>query len=233
MDITVAEARANKERLRYVTENFESLQGLKSVGTWSFLFLLEIEHVPGVVLPWWVWLLSFGLFFAAFRYVPKYYERRFGSVESRVAPIHPFVAILVLIFVVMLFLWPVLARYANPVVAEVGNMAHEVSNVAHRVISDPDHRANLLPVLYWLALLCGGISTRQRFVRLRMVLFFACFLLLWTSVLAFLPLRHPEVTQQTLWRILNAGWFGISMILIGLYEHLTLVHFLPTRGLNQ
>jgi hypothetical protein len=233
MGIAAAEDRANNERLRYVTENFESLQGLKSVGIWGCLFLTEIEHVPGVALPWWLWLLSFGLFFAAFRYIPKYYERRFGSVESRVAPIHPFVAILVLIFIVMLFLWPVLAGYANPVVAEVGNVSHEVSNVAHRMISDPDHRANLLPVLYWLAFFCSGISSRQPFVRLRMVFFSACVLLFWTVVLAFLPLRHAEVTQQVPWRVLNAGWFGISMILLGLNDHLMLVQLLPGRGQNH
>jgi hypothetical protein len=63
-----------------------------------------------------------------------------------------------------------------------------------------------------------------------MVLFAACILLLWTGVLVFLPLREPKVTQQTLWRILNAGWLGVSMVLLGVYNHLTLVHFLPAGG---
>jgi len=97
-----------------------------------------------------------------------------------------------------------------------------------RVISDPDHRAHLLPVLYWFAVLCAAGTNRSHFARLRWVSFSACFDLLWTGVLVFLPIRHPEILQEPLWRVLNAGWFGI-MMLLGLYDHLTLVRLLPGR----
>jgi hypothetical protein len=227
MSITVAEDHTNCERLRYVAENFESLQGLKSVLIGGGFVLIEL---PGVVRPWWLELLfsllGLGLMLAAFRYIPKYYERRFGSVESRVVPMKPIAAILFLVFVVMAILWPVLARYANPVFAEV-------SKVAHRMISDRDHRANLLPVLVSFALLCAPVINRSHFGRRRMVVFGACLLLFWTGVSAFLPLRYPEVTQLMLWRILNAAWLGVSLMLLGLYQHLTLVHLLPARGLNH
>jgi hypothetical protein len=52
--------------------------------------------------------------------------------------------------------------------------------------------------------------------------------LLWTAVF-FYPLHHPEITQFVLWRIVAKGWFGISFIGIGLYEHWQLVRLLPRR----
>jgi hypothetical protein len=81
------------ERLRYITENFQSLQGLTWVAFGGFLALSGIEDIPGVVFPLWLKylmkLLAIGLPLAAFLYVPKYYERRFGSVEWRVGPPTP------------------------------------------------------------------------------------------------------------------------------------------------
>ncbi|MFZ0416608.1 MAG: hypothetical protein WAM04_00775 [Candidatus Sulfotelmatobacter sp.] len=219
------------ERLRYVTENFQSLQGLTWVAFGGFLALSDAENVPGIVFPWWLKLLmvllSIGLVLAAVRYLPKYYERRFGSVEWRVGPPNAkfpiFVLAIVIIFLIILFFGPSVGRYLDSVVSEL-------NDVAHRMISDPDHRANLPPVLYWFALLCAEASNRSHFVRLRMILLSACFLILWTGVSVFLPLRHPDVTQQTLWRILNACWFGVSVMLWGLYHHFMLVHLLPARG---
>jgi len=219
------------DRLRYVTENFQSLRGLTWVAFGGFFALSETENIPGIVFPWWLKLLmkllSIGLTLAAVRYIPKYYERRFGSVEWRVGPPDArfpiFVLAMVVMFLVILFFGPSLGRYLDSVVSEL-------NNVAHRMISDPGRRANLPPVLYWFALLCAGASNGSHFGRLREVLFSACFLILWTGVSVFLPLRHPEVTQQTLWRILNACWFGISFMLWGLYHHFMLVHLLPARG---
>ena len=176
---------------------------------------------------------AFGLFllFASVRYVPKYYEQRFGSVETRVRRLSRKEAILKLVeiilmfvFVVMAFLWPVMSRFANPVVAEL-------NNVAHRMISDPEHRANLLPVLFSLALSWVWGSNRSSFGRLRGLLFAVFLLLLWTGALVYLPIRCPEVSQQTLWRVLNADWMGITLIFLGLFQHLTLVQLLPGRGL--
>jgi hypothetical protein len=225
MSTTVAEDHAKYERLRYVTENFQALQGLTLVCMGGWLFFSEAEDIPGVVPPWWLkllTLLALGLYLAALRYIPRYYERRFGSVEwrvRRVSPIDIKSLVLQLVFVVLLL-----------VVLLFGLAGGRYLNWAHRMLSDPDHRANLPPVLYWFAFLCAWASNRSHFGRLHMVLFSAYFLILWTGVSVFLPLRHPEVTQQTLWRILNAGWLGISLMLMGLYNHLTLVRLLPRRG---
>jgi hypothetical protein len=234
MNTIVAHDHVKYERLRYVTQNFQSLQGLTLVCLGGMNILFKADNIPGVALPRWLevclTLLGFGLAFAAVRYMPSYYERRFGSVESRVRRLNRKEAILILVegifflvFVIMLFLWPVVSRYANPVVAEV-------SDVAHRMVSDPDHRANLAPPLLLSLMLFTGALGRPRGLRLqRWILCCACFLL-WTVILVSLPLRHPEATQQTLWRVLNACWFWLSIMLWGLYNHLMLVHFLPARG---
>lgn len=235
MDTTVAHDHAKYERLRYVTQNFESLQGLTWVCFGGMFILFKANDIPGLVLPWWLeWclkLLGCGLGVAACRYIPSYYERRFGSVELRVRRLNRKQAIFMLVevilfvlVVIIIFLWSgVVSRYANRVVAEV-------SNVAHRMISDPDHRANLAPSLLLLLILYGAASGGLRGLRLqRWVLCCAC-VLLWTGILTFLPLRQPEVMQQTLWRVLNACWLWLSIMLWGLYDHLTLVHLLPARG---
>jgi hypothetical protein len=218
------------ERLRYVTQNFQTLQGLTWVAFGGFLALSETENISGIAFPLWfkvLKLLGTGLSLAAFLYLPKYYEHRFGSVEWRVGPpdakLPIFALAFVVMFLVIVFFGPSVGRYLDSVVPEL-------SNVAHRIISDPDHRANLGPALFLFANLFPLSSRRtSRLQRLRTIFYCAC-LLFWLGVLTFLPLRLPEVTQQTLWRILNACWFGITFMLWGLYDHFMLVHLLPARG---
>jgi len=90
MSSTAACDASKYERLRYVTENFQSLQGLTWVAVGGYLALSESDKIPGLALPLWLKLLmkllSIGLLLASVRYIPKYYERRFGSVEWRFGP---------------------------------------------------------------------------------------------------------------------------------------------------
>jgi hypothetical protein len=90
MALKVAADHAKYERLRYVTENFQLLQGFTWAAFGGGLFLLSLEDAPGIELPWWLRLLcivlGFGLGVAAFRYIPGYYVRRFGSVDRRAGP---------------------------------------------------------------------------------------------------------------------------------------------------
>lgn len=227
MDTAVPEQRAKYERLRYVTENFQALQGLTWVCLGGWFAVCDIEQVPGFGHPrWFAWLvvpLEFALIALAIRYIPRYYERRFGSVNSRVGAINTKVTVLLLVFVLLFAFWPVLPRYADLLLAESNNLAH-------RVISDPEHRTNLEPLLFCFALMCAAASNESQFGRLRNVSFFACLLLLWGGILVFLPLRNPGVTLKTAWKVVNAGWFGISFMLLGLYNHLTLLHLLPAKG---
>lgn len=221
MKLDVADSRTKYERLRYITENFQSLQGLTWVALGAVFFLTSSEDVSGIALPWWLGLLIVPLGIAAFRYIPKYYEQRFGSVEPRY-PSNTHAVIFLIVILVLAFCGRSIGRYADSVVPQV-------SNKIHGMISDPDHRANLSPILFWVVLVFAGPSRRPKdLVRVRLAFDFAC-LLLWIVVSAFFPLRHPDVTHLTLWRILDAGWLGISMILVGLYEHLTLLRLVPAR----
>jgi hypothetical protein len=230
MSSTAACEHTKYERLRYVTENFQSLQGLTWVAVGSFLALSETENISGVAFPLWfkvLKLLGMGLPLVAFQYLPKYYERRFGSVEWRVGPpdakLPIFALGFVVMFLVILLFGPAVGRYLDSVVLEL-------SNAAHRMISDPGHRANLGPVLFLFVLLWPCFSRRTSGLQRQRRVFYCGSLVFWLCVLTFLPLRHPEVTQQTPWRTLNACWFGISFMLWGLYDHFMLVHLLPVGG---
>jgi hypothetical protein len=50
MSSTAARDHTNYERLKYVTENFQSLQGLTWVALGGFLALSDTENIPGVAL---------------------------------------------------------------------------------------------------------------------------------------------------------------------------------------
>jgi len=41
---------------------------------------------------------------------------------------------------------------------------------------------------------------------------------------------HPDAKQLGLWKILNAGGFGLSLIALGLYDYTSLVLLLPKRA---
>jgi hypothetical protein len=216
---TVAES--NYARLRYVTKNFQSLQGLTWVAFGSAFFLSSIEDVLSRPLPWWFLLLGIALIIAAYRYVPKYYQRRFGSVEPR-SPSNKHAVIFLLVLLALGLFGHPLGRYLDSVIPQVNNQIHVM-------ISDPDHRTNLLPVIFWTVPLFAGGLRRPRDARRLGVPFDMACLLFWAVALVFYPLRYPDVTRLMFWKLLNTGWLGISMIVIGLYDHLTLVSLLPGR----
>jgi len=211
----------NYVRLRYVTENFKSLQGLTWVVLGSEFLLLKIEDVVGELLPSWLLLLAEGVILAALMYVPKYYQTRFGSVEPR-TPSNKHAVLFLLVLLALGWFGHPLGRYLDSAIPQA-------SSQIHLMISDPDHRANLLPVFFWTVMLCVRLSRRSRFASPLDVAFDLACLLSWTFALVFYPLRHPDITKLTSWKVLNAGWFGISLILSGLYDHLALIALRPRR----
>jgi hypothetical protein len=57
-----------------------------------------------------------------------------------------------------------------------------------------------------------------------------CFLGLLAAIsLALFPIPYPGAKRLELWKILNAGGFGLSFIAMGFYEHFVLVRALPKR----
>jgi len=218
---TVDNAEPNYARLRYVTENFQSLQGLNWVAVGSAFFLSSIGDTVSKPLPFLFRLFAVALIFVAVRYVPKYYQSRFGSVEPR-SPTNKHAVIFLLVLLTLGLFGRPLGHYLDSVIPQA-------SNQIHLMISDPDHRTNLLPVIFWTLLLCARIFQQSRFASHLDIPFHLACLLFWVFALIFYPVRHPDVTKLAFWRVLNVGWFGISMIVTGLYDHLTLVALLPRR----
>jgi hypothetical protein len=218
---TVGNAEPNYARWRFVTENFQSLQGLTWVAFGTAFFLSSIEDAVSQPLPLWLLLLALALVFAAVGYVPKYYQDRFGSVEPR-SPTNKQAVIFLLVLLVLGLFGRPLGRYLDSVIPQA-------SNQIHLMISDPDHRATLLPLIFWTVVLCARVFRRSRFASRLDVPFDLTCLLFWFFALVFYPLRHPNVTNLTFWKVLNAGWFGISIIVTGLFDRLTLVALLPSR----
>jgi hypothetical protein len=57
-----------------------------------------------------------------------------------------------------------------------------------------------------------------------------CFLGLLASLsVSLFPIWHPGAESLEIWKILNAGGFGLSFIAMGFYEHIVLVRALPKR----
>jgi hypothetical protein len=216
------------KRLRYVTENFHILQsqGLNLVVLGLMFLEFRIEEVLGGRWPWWWDLLFLAGCVAGIRYIPRYYRHRFGWIEPRTSNLsNKLLFVLIPVFLILLFFGTNIGRFADAVAARVGDRLHEM-------ISDPTHRANLNPILWWLWFLSMDLTAplwRSRRVDDH-ALYISCVgVLFWSVVILYPPLRYPEIMQFTIWKILNAGWLGISFIALGLYGHLTLVRLLPKR----
>jgi hypothetical protein len=51
-----------------------------------------------------------------------------------------------------------------------------------------------------------------------------------TCVVVFCPYWYPAARGVAAWKILNAGWLGLSCVALGLYQHLLLVRLMPQHG---
>lgn len=201
---TQSASRLDPGRLKYLTENFNTLQGLRSVafGIGYAVFMMSNAY-------WgsggWA---SFGtlFFLAAYKisetYIPRYYDRRFGNVKpsprrvrwNRKQLLFGFVRI------VAVFLVWILADFLLP-------------------NSVPGSRlTNSMVLAYGVALLLLGFpSTKLRDV---------CQGSLGAAVTAFAlaPVLYPlSESQLSAWKVVNAGSLGFCMVVFGLWDHITLI----------
>jgi hypothetical protein len=213
-----AEVALDPHRLRYLTENFAGLQGLNFVALGAFFLLSEMEEVYGASWPirgWWLWLVL-PAFVGAIWYAPKYYLQRFGYVEPR-NPSNKQVAIFILALLIFFVCRRSLDRYAN-----------DLTQVIRSMIADPDGQVKLSPVLLWIVSL--STSLLKRSLRIIERVSFLCFGTIVFAAIALYPYWHPEAMKALLWRTLNAGSFGFSLMALGLYDHISLVRMLPKIG---
>jgi hypothetical protein len=196
-------SRLDAERLKHLTENFNALQGLRSVafGVGYAVFMMSNAYWGSGG-----WGIFGTLFFlAAYKisetYIPGYYDRHFGNVKqsprrvrwNRKQLLFGFVRI------VAIFLVWILADFLLP-------------------SSVPGSRfTNSLVLAFGVALLLLGFPR----TKLRDV----CQVTLGVAVTAFAlaPILYP-LSESTLsaWKVANAGSLGFCMVVLGLWDHITL-----------
>lgn len=215
------EVPVDRERLRYVTRLLGSQPGLNTALIGTFVFFLSAEKVLNgwwSLLAWVAALVGLRIYFVADqRWMPKYYQQRFGSVRAAREPWSKWDALLGLAFLVLLVIgWPI-AHYFNPIASRLlGNL--------HTMISDPAGQIDLSPSLLWIAAFYGSL----RF-RMRQRLYFVVVAMIGFASFVFYAVWYPEAKELGLWKILNAGGLGLSLIALGLYDYLSLVLLLPKR----
>jgi hypothetical protein len=219
------EVTVDHERLRYVTRLLADQPGLNTALLGTFLFL---EEILDLVSGWWTllaglaMLVGFKSYLAASkRWIPEYYQRRFGSVQAARKPWSKWDALFFLAFLMLLLVWIFLgqpiAHYLDPVASRL-----------HKLISDPGREINLWPSLLWAVLFCGSLRGHMSSIERQRLYFMLLGMIGFGSVASY-AIWHPEAKQLGLWKILNAGGLGLSLIAMGLYDHIVLVRALPKR----
>jgi hypothetical protein len=215
--MAIRELSLDRERLAWIAKTVAVQGGIGTASLGAMLFVMEITDVFR-----WVFLIMLPVvvlyYFAYQRWIPDYYQKRFGRVEAREPTGKGCVialAILFGLFLFSLFFGGVAIRYLS-----------SVSGWIHLMIFDPAHQINLLPLALWTGLFLSSLASRpskterqQRyFLFLGMVAFaFVTFIAVW----------DPGVRQIALWRILNAGGPGLTLIALGLHDHIRLLVLLP------
>lgn len=199
---------SDPERLKFITEHFSALQGLNFVAVGTVFFLLSVRNIWDV--PWWADLVAFGFLIFSIRRLPKYYERRFGRVEPK-GPTN----LQALLFIGFIFAALIWGRYFELILSTFENWIHQ------RI---PD---GVMPLGLWVLGLSTSLGKRLYFDPQGPYFFF--FGVVVASIVAFCPLWYPSANQVMLWRILDAGGLGLSMIAWGLHNHFLLVRLFPNQ----
>jgi Ca2+/Na+ antiporter len=216
MDAVAQTGFPDLNRLKTATERYAAGNGLNFIFV-GMSFLLS-SVIRFFLIPFWLLILFLLASIAIARYIRRYSERRFGWVEPK-PPSNRAVGIFLLIMFVGVFSRHWIDNQLNPILSELGDRIHFA-------IWDPHHLVDIQPLVFWMVLCCTSIRSSVIRKGRSVLLLFAFGLLAWSGV-AFSPLWHPKITQLTLWRVLNEGWLGLTMIAIGLYQYVDLLRLMP------
>jgi hypothetical protein len=218
---TNSELPVDHERLKYVTRLLSSPPGLNTAILGTIVFLVNVGEILHSASGWWAalsnlaWLaLLVGVLriYAADR-IPEYYKQRFGSVQAARKPVSKWSAVFFLALPILLLI----AQYFEPVASRL-----------HLMISEPARQVNLWPSVLWAGLLCGSLRWHMSSIERQRLYFLLVGMLGFASIVSY-AIWHPAAKQLGLWKILNAGGLGLSLIALGLYDHIVLVRALPKR----
>jgi len=215
----------DSERLKYLTKHFYQLQGLTPVPFGVVFVASPLVSLYGIN---WSWHdLTFKVTWTAFvmaavHYLQKYYRHRFGWIEPPPIPRTLFSEILNRQEAKLL---------AGLVLVIIGGEGIDrfldwITAVVYSRI--PAHLWPFFPVLAWFLYMCFAFRRNpQREELYRMYFVYAC-ALAWTFV-ALYPIWHRNLLHPLLWEFLNHAWIGLSLIVVGLYNHFTLVRLMPKQ----
>jgi hypothetical protein len=216
--------RLEPERLKFITEHVSGSQGLVLAAMGVWLFLNSEESWP---FPWWgnflIRTVSVLLVVLVYRYLPKYYERRFGRVEAKgMTPLQAMiVGALIITIPIFLIGWQIVALiWGSP----LNSLVSQCESWFDRTIPLP---ANTYLLGIWL------LGLFSSFKSLRFDPFRPYFHLLGTiatCVVVFCPYLYTPTKEMVAWKILKAGWPGLSYVAIGLYFHVPQVRFMPKHA---
>jgi hypothetical protein len=216
------EVPVDHERIKYVTRALGSQQGLYTVLMGAIFLLTELADTwrgPRGWLAALAMLAGLSIFLTAYmRWIPRYYQRRFGHVEPQQPNAKQFAIFLGVIVALIFFGW----FFAHRIDTVISSFADRL----HMMISDPAHQINLWPSLFWMACVVSSLRWNLRTIERQRLGFFLCGMLGFASIALF-AMWHPDARQASLWRVLNAGGIGLSFIAVGLYDHMALVLLLP------
>lgn len=229
----VAEVNLEPGRLQRITQSLLSLQaggGLTYAAAGLALFSASIDGVlPGGFTGFLTAFAAVTLFLA-YRYIPKYYERRFGHVEPAKYSMGRGEAVVFLLSVTLFLLYILYLLIAPFIGLAVGRslgvfLGSPVDQV-HVLIHDPEHLVHFGPILFCALTISLRAVSRRRDRGLVLMMNLAA--LLWIAFFLY-PLHHAAVTQNLLWKTVSAGWLGISIMAIGLFQHMRVALLLPKR----
>ncbi len=116
----------------------------------------------------------------------------------------------------------------QPLVHYLDPVASSFQGHLHMMISDPARQINLWPSIFWVMLLCGSLRWHTSSIE-RQRLYFLLVGMIGFASIVYYAIWHPAVKQLGVWKILNAGGFGLTLIALGLYDYVVLVRALPKR----
>jgi len=202
----------DRERLRFVTENFSDLQGLNRATFGVALLMMNLARLYGngrfrpifEVLA----IVSVLAAFVSLKYAPRYYRWRFGWIEKQVAPpdwsLKSAVGVVAWVTVFSVAVLTDVFKHLEQKGIDVAPLAVLVAFSLYMSLSRPQLMSLRLPYLFPALLVVAGVTL--------------------------FPLWYiTDDHQLALWRALDRSFLPFVLVVMGFGDHILLLRLLPKR----